>query len=64
VILIRPGQTEFNRVFSVSGRDPGIRDPHLSDLGRQPGLKVPNGACRESTCPDREAGLVFMLKTG
>jgi hypothetical protein len=34
VILIRHGQTEFNRVFSVT-RDPGIRDPHLTDQGRR-----------------------------
>jgi len=33
--LIRHGQTEFNRVFSVTRRDPGIRDPHLTDLGRR-----------------------------
>jgi broad specificity phosphatase PhoE len=35
VILIRHGQTEFNRVFSASRRDPGIRDPDLTDHGRQ-----------------------------
>ena len=35
VILIRHGQTEFNRVFSVARRDPGIRDPNLTDLGRR-----------------------------
>jgi broad specificity phosphatase PhoE len=34
VILIRHGQTEFNRVFSVTRRDPGIRDPHLTAHGR------------------------------
>jgi len=31
--LIRHGQTEFNRVFSTSRRDPGIGDPHLTDQG-------------------------------
>lgn len=35
MILIRHGQTEFNRVFSVTRRDPGIRDPHLTDRGRR-----------------------------
>lgn len=35
MILIRHGQTEFNRVFSATQRDPGIRDPHLTDLGRR-----------------------------
>jgi broad specificity phosphatase PhoE len=35
VILIRHGQTEFNRVFSTTRRDPGIRDPHLTDQGRR-----------------------------
>src|SRR6266700_8401357 len=40
VILIRHGQTEFNRVFSVTRRDPGIRDPHLTDLGRRQAVAV------------------------
>jgi broad specificity phosphatase PhoE len=35
VILIRHGQTEFNRVFSTTRRDLGIRDPHLTDQGRR-----------------------------
>jgi bisphosphoglycerate-dependent phosphoglycerate mutase len=35
VILIRHGQTEFNRVFSITRRDPGIRDPHLTEQGRR-----------------------------
>lgn len=35
MILIRHGQTEFNRVFSATRRDPGIRDPVLTDHGRR-----------------------------
>jgi broad specificity phosphatase PhoE len=35
LILIRHGQTEFNRVFSITRRYPGIRDPHLTDQGRR-----------------------------
>ncbi len=35
VILIRHGQTGFNRVFSITRRDPGVRDPHLTDQGRR-----------------------------
>lgn len=35
MILIRHGQTEFNRVFSATRCDPGIRDPHLTDHGRR-----------------------------
>jgi broad specificity phosphatase PhoE len=34
VLLIRHGQTEFNRVFSATRRDPGIRDPQLTGHGR------------------------------
>jgi glucosyl-3-phosphoglycerate phosphatase len=34
MFLIRHGQTEFNRVFSVTRRDPGIRDPKLTEIGR------------------------------
>jgi broad specificity phosphatase PhoE len=34
MILIRHGQTEFTRVFSATRRDPGIRDPRLTDQGR------------------------------
>ncbi|HTW25755.1 MAG TPA: histidine phosphatase family protein [Acetobacteraceae bacterium] len=34
MILLRHGQSEFNRHFSATRRDPGIRDPHLTDLGR------------------------------
>ena len=47
MILIRHGQTEFNRVFSVSRRDPGIRDPALTDRGRRQAQAVP-GLCRPS----------------
>jgi broad specificity phosphatase PhoE len=35
VLLIRHGQTEFNRVFAATRRDPGIRDPQLTARGRQ-----------------------------
>jgi glucosyl-3-phosphoglycerate phosphatase len=34
VFLIHHGQTEFNRVFSVTRRDPGVRDPCLTEIGR------------------------------
>jgi broad specificity phosphatase PhoE len=40
VILIRHGQTEFNRVFSVTRQDPGIRDPHLTNHGRRQAAAV------------------------
>jgi broad specificity phosphatase PhoE len=40
VILIRHGQTEFNRLFSVTRQDPGIRDPHLTDVGRDQAAAV------------------------
>jgi glucosyl-3-phosphoglycerate phosphatase len=40
MILIRHGQTEFNRIFSVTRRDPGIRDPNLTELGRRQAATV------------------------
>jgi broad specificity phosphatase PhoE len=33
MLLVRHGQSEFNVVFSVTRRDPGIRDPLLTELG-------------------------------
>jgi broad specificity phosphatase PhoE len=35
MILVRHGQSEFNVIFSVTRRDPGIRDPRLTDEGRR-----------------------------
>jgi broad specificity phosphatase PhoE len=40
MILIRHGQTEFNRVHSETGRDPGIRDPQLTAVGRSQAAAV------------------------
>jgi|SRR5271157_2357009 len=34
MILLRHGQSEFNLAFSRTRRDPGIKDPQLTDLGR------------------------------
>jgi glucosyl-3-phosphoglycerate phosphatase len=33
MILLRHGQSEFNLHFGQSRRDPGIEDPHLTELG-------------------------------
>ncbi len=35
MILLRHGQSEFNAAFTATRRDPGIRDPGLTALGRQ-----------------------------
>jgi len=35
MILVRHGQSEFNVVFSETRRDPGIRDPRLTEEGRR-----------------------------
>jgi broad specificity phosphatase PhoE len=35
MILVRHGQTEFNRIYSGTRRDPGIRDPCLTEMGRR-----------------------------
>ncbi len=34
MILLRHGQSEFNRQFTLTRRDPGIKDPDLTELGR------------------------------
>jgi glucosyl-3-phosphoglycerate phosphatase len=35
MILLRHGQSEFNRHFTATRRDPGITDPPLTPLGRE-----------------------------
>ncbi len=35
MILIRHAQSEFNVLFAKTRTDPGIRDPKITDLGRQ-----------------------------
>ncbi len=40
MILIRHGQSEFNVVYSATRRDPGIKDPKLTEEGRQQAAAV------------------------
>jgi glucosyl-3-phosphoglycerate phosphatase len=40
MILIRHGQTEFNRLYSETRRGPGIRDPQLTEVGRSEAAAV------------------------
>ena len=35
MILLRHGESEFNEVYSVSGVDPGIEDPKLTERGHR-----------------------------
>jgi broad specificity phosphatase PhoE len=35
MILLRHGQSEFNKIFSETRRDPGIEDPELTALGHE-----------------------------
>lgn len=35
MIVIRHGQSEFNVRFAETRTDPGIEDPHLTEIGRQ-----------------------------
>lgn len=46
MILIRHGQSEFNVRFAETRVDPMIRDPHLTDLGRQ---QIADGAAHIKT---------------
>lgn len=34
MMMIRHGQSEFNVIFAKTRKDPGIRDPRLTDLGK------------------------------
>ena len=40
MILMRHGETVFNRVFGATRIDPGIRDPKLTDRGREQAREV------------------------
>ena len=35
MILVRHGESEFNEVFNKTHRDPGIRDPRLTEIGKR-----------------------------
>jgi len=35
MLLVRHGESEWNRLFSKTRRDPGIRDPRLTETGRE-----------------------------
>ena len=35
MILLRHGQSEFNAVFTLTRKDPGIHDPKLTPLGKE-----------------------------
>src|SRR5579863_2681692 len=53
MILIRHGQTEFNRVFSATRRDPGIRDPDLTAVGRRQAAALAEALARLPGPPPR-----------
>lgn len=53
MILIRHGQTEFNRVFSVTRQDPGIRDPVLTEAGRRQAAAAARALARLPQPPQR-----------
>ena len=35
MMMVRHGQSEFNVIYAQTRKDPGIRDPKLTDLGKQ-----------------------------
>ena len=40
ILLVRHGESEWNRAFNRTRVDPGIRDPVLTDTGRTQALSV------------------------
>jgi broad specificity phosphatase PhoE len=40
LLLIRHGQSEFNRHYNATGRDPGIIDPCITEAGREQALRA------------------------
>lgn len=53
MILLRHGQSEFNVVYGATRRDPGIRDPKLTEEGRH--------QARAAAETLREAGLTALI---
>lgn len=47
MILLRHGETVFNRIFGATRIDPGIRDPRLTDLGREQAGSVADSLRKE-----------------
>ena len=48
MILLRHGETMFNVLFSKSRRDPGIRDPQLTERGREQAVEAARTLASES----------------
>ena len=48
MILLRHGETVFNVVFGAERRDPGVRDPVLTEDGRAQALAAADALGRES----------------
>ena len=40
MILVRHGQSQFNVVYGKTRQDPGIRDPKLTELGREQAIQA------------------------
>ena len=40
MLLIRHGQSEFNVIYGETRKDPGIRDPKLTAMGREQALQA------------------------
>lgn len=60
MILMRHGETVFNVVYGAHRRDPGVRDPALTEAGRAQALAAADALGRESvkrviTSPYRRA---------
>jgi broad specificity phosphatase PhoE len=64
VLLLRHGQSEFNVVYSATGRDPGIIDPALTQEGRRQAAEAAERLVRHGVTRVLASPYTRALQTG